>query len=460
MSSYRLVLKVLAAFGAALLPLDASIPEKFHTSAIGWAQAFADDDDGGGGMDDRGDIGDDGGDDGFDDRGGMDAPGGDGSVSEPPSVADEWFSPDYEPREIVTAGLSPNQIAALRQRGFVVVQERRLGSLNAMVARLKVPAGVTPKQALDAVKALGPTSADLNHMYRVQDAACKGPQCGAKQMIAWPGIDSKCRQAVALLGQIDTAVQQDHQALRGQAIEVVTVRSADRKPSGQAHGTAVASMLIGTVESAVPGLLPNARLIAVDAFHRAGRSEDRMDTFDLVAAIDRLLERRVLVVNLSFAGPANELLERSIKRAHAKGIIFVAAAGNDGPNAKPSFPGAYSEVISVTAVRSDLQVYRRAGRGPHVDFGAPGVDVWAADANGRKGHEGRKQSGTSYAAPYVTGMVAMVLAQSPGRAADSVKRTLVASAKDLGAPGLDPVFGHGLVQAHDLCLSASNRPNR
>ena len=457
MRGQGLVLKVFTVLGAVFLPLGASIHGTRPDSAvtIGWAQAYADDD-GGGGMDDRGDIGDDGG----DDRGGMDSPGDYSPAAEPPSVAEEWFSPDYEPREVVSAGLSADQIAVLRQKGFVVVQERPLGILNTTVARIRVPAGVTPKQALDAVKALKGATADFNHTYRVQDGACKGPQCGAKQLIAWPGPNSKCGRTAALLGQIDTGVKADHQALRGQAIEVITIRSADRKPSGEAHGTAVASLLVGTASSAVPGLLPNARLIAVDAFHRAGRSEDRMDAFDLVAAIDLLVERRVPVVNLSFAGPANELLEDAIKRAHAKGVVFIAAAGNDGPKAKPSFPGAYPEVISVTAVRSDLEVYRRAGRGPHVDFSAPGVDVWAADANGRIGREGRKQSGTSYAAPYVTSLVAVMLSQSPGRTADAVKQALAASARDLGAPGVDPIFGNGLVQANDLCLVSGNSGTR
>lgn len=458
MHSQRLVLKVFSALAAICLPLGISIHANHPGSGveIRWSQAYADDDDGGSGMDDRGDIGDDGG----GDRGGADALGDYSQGGGPHSVAEEWFSPDYEPREVVSAGLSADQIAALRKKGFVIVQERRLGILNTMVARIRVPAGVTPKQALDAVRALKGASADFNHTYRVQDGACNGPQCGAKQLIAWPGPSSKCGRTVALLGQIDTGVKHDHQALRGQAIEIITIRSADRKPSGRAHGTAIASLLVGTATSAVPGLLPNARLIAVDAFHRAGRSEDQMDAFDLVAAIDLLIERRVRVVNLSFAGPANELLEGAIKRAHGKGVVFIAAAGNDGPKAKPSFPGAYPEVISVTAVRSDLEVYRRAGRGPHVDFGAPGVDVWAADAHGRNGREGRKQSGTSYAAPYVTSLVAVMLAQSPGQAMDAIKRALAASAKDLGAPGVDPVFGNGLVQAQDLCFSAGSSITR
>jgi subtilisin family serine protease len=226
------------------------------------------------------------------------------------------------------------------------------------------------------------------------------------------------------------------------------VRGAGRAPSDPRHGTAVAALLIGARGSSAPGLLPGTRLLAVDAFHRSRLGLQRMDAFDLVAALDTLNRRGVRVINLSFAGADNRLLAESVRRAAARRVILVAAVGNDGPTATPRFPAAYAEVIAVTAVGAGGEAYRQAGRGPHVELAAPGVDVLVADA--RDPANRRALSGTSYAAPYVTAAAGVLAARSPS-SVQAVRARLLATASDLGAAGVDPVFGHGLLQAGPLC---------
>jgi len=71
----------------------------------------------------------------------------------------------------------------------------------------------------------------------------------------------------------------------------------------------------------------------------------------------------VRVVNMSLSGPPNEVLKRAIASAQAKGMVIVAAAGNNGAGAGPSYPAAYPGVIAVTAVDRNLDVYRRATQG-------------------------------------------------------------------------------------------------
>ena len=152
---------------------------------------------------------------------------------------------------------------------------------------------------------------------------------------------------------------------------------------------------------------------------------------------------------MSFSGPNDELIEKAISVMSAKGVIFVAAAGNRGPDAPPSYPAAYPEVIAVTAVGRSMQGYRHANRGSYVDAAAPGVDVWTALPNGKEGF----RTGTSFAAPFFTG----ILASLPTvRAGYPTKAEVLAglSFQDLGAPGRDPIYGQGLARAPERCLAA------
>lgn len=418
--------------------------------------ALADDGGDGGGSD--GGSGDGGGDDGGGDDGGGGGGGSDGSGgAEPlPNAINRFFSGDAPSTEIVAARVTPAQLATLAERGYAVVERRSSALLPTLTVKLRVPARRTLEQAIEEVEQLNPASvADRNHYYRYAAAPCSGPQCEATTLVGWPQAPTACPQrARVTIGVIDTAIARDHPALADRAIEVVTLRSGDRRPSDPAHGTAVASLLVGAPGSSAPGLLRDARIVAVDAFYRAGLADERMDVFDLVTAIDELVRRKLRLINLSFAGPPNKLLERSVAAAARRGVVLVAAVGNDGARAEPRYPAAYPSVIAVTAVRPDTAIYRRAVQGEHVDLAAPGVDVWVAQAGGSGG---RKQTGTSYAAPFVTAAAALVLARSPGISADALRTELQRKSRDLGAPGVDPVYGHGLLRAGALCGNGALR---
>lgn len=213
------------------------------------------------------------------------------------------------------------------------------------------------------------------------------------------------------------------------------------------HGTAVAALLVGDPASRSPGLVPGARVVAVDAFHRR-QGDERADVFTLIKGLTQLSERGADVINLSLTGPQNSALEEVIDELTTdENIIVVAAVGNAGAQAEPLFPAAYDSVIAVTAVDQNLRVYRRAVNGGHVDLAAPGVDVWtAASISGV-----RTKTGTSFAVPFVTAAVAMLRGQNPDLTTQQAIEALSLSARDLGAPGHDAVFGHGLISGAAIC---------
>jgi subtilisin family serine protease len=182
-------------------------------------------------------------------------------------------------------------------------------------------------------------------------------------------------------------------------------------------------------------------------YYRSSRGQDQAEAFDIVRAIDLLMKRKPHVINLSLAGPPNAVVERALQQAVALGVPVVAAAGNSGSGARPLYPAAYDAAVAVTAVTSSLKIYRRAPRGSHIDFAAPGVEIPVAAAGGRS----ERRSGTSFAAPFVAAALAVLRARNPDQPVNALVSGLAASARDLGEPGKDKVFGWGLVQASAIC---------
>jgi Subtilase family len=136
-----------------------------------------------------------------------------------------------------------------------------------------------------------------------------------------------------------------------------------------------------------------------------------------------------------------------------EGVVFIAAAGNQGPVAPPSYPAAYPDVIAVTAVNRKGENYRHANRGSYIDVSAPGVDVLAALPDGRTGY----RTGTSFAAPFVTAIVATQQAASMTTQAVWKPELLSHLAvRDLGPPGPDPIYGQGLALAPTNCTGSGN----
>src|SRR5690554_6372235 len=163
---------------------------------------------------------------------------------------------------LTPAGLS---LGALEETGYRVISAASLQTLAGTLLRLGLPAGRSVAAARAELAALLPGAvADANHLYRPDEFLCDDDGCDAHEMIGWSGWTGS---AVPRIGMIDTGINPDHDALRGQRLSVHQTDLSDRSAAGRQHGTAIAALLLGRADSRVPGLLPDAHLVAVEAFH-------------------------------------------------------------------------------------------------------------------------------------------------------------------------------------------------
>ncbi len=343
-------------------------------------------------------------------------------------------------RKIIALVPDAKSVTRMREEtqaaGYRALETTRLSGLGLTMMTYQMPDGITGNQAIAALEGAVPTSTvGVNHAYRLQQQDAAQSLEYADEMMRW--TEGGCRARVRI-GMIDTAIDKASPALAGAR---VTTRKFFDGPSADAtHGTDVAAVL------ADPGRLQGVRLYAANVFGRPEAADPVAGADALVRALDWLAGEDVRLVNLALAGPHNKLLNLAVERAAARGLILVAAVGNDGPTVDPLFPAGFEEVIAVTAVDKKGRIYRKAVRGPHVDIAAPGVDVLIPSA-GRT----RFVTGTSIATPFVTARLAADPSVVTARDVTEIRNRLAQTSAELGPAGRDPIFGYGLALADRVC---------
>jgi hypothetical protein len=378
--------------------------------------------------------------------------GGFGALPPPPQDAPVPVkeSQSVEPGELVAVSATMNdalQLASQAQAlGFQVKRRTNLTGLGFVVTTFRLPKDMGVGNALLSLRrAMPDVWADANHRFQLlgDEARTYG-----RRLIGWNAAAS-CGLGLRI-GLLDTIIATDHPQFQGRAIQLRGVLPTGVSVAGAEHGTATAALLVGRET----GLLPGAQLYAANVFRSREKEADTTAEW-VVLGLDWLAQNGVAVINLSLGGPRNLLVEAAVQRLLDFGIAVTAAAGNGGEDAPPVYPAAQSGVTAVTAVDAKMNPYRRANRGDYIALAAPGVDVWTA----APGKEGIFVSGTSYAVPFVTAALAAAR-QSDGKLAwPAILEQLQAKARDLGAPGKDPVFGWGLVQSGG-CEGGKGRPSR
>lgn len=347
---------------------------------------------------------------------------------------------DIEDR-IVVVLVAAGQRDRLSRPGFEIIAERELPSLGMSMLTLRLPLNGSLPQAMQVLRDANPGVAiDYNHVYDF--AATSRQETISSAGAGEPGRSSE-QGATLRVGIVDSAVMREHVAIAGMRIvDRDFVSAPGLRP--RTHGTAVASLIAESSQQ-------QAAVYAASVFFQLPNRAPGATADSLVAALDWLVEERVDVINMSLAGPGNQLLESAIARLAQMNVVVVAAVGNNGPSGDPLYPAAYDGVIGVTAVDRKNRIFRYANRGEQVDFAARGVDVKVADS---LSGGWRIESGTSMASPHIAVIVAQVL-HSDIIAPAALRSWLITYAQDLGRKGFDPVYGYGLITQPPIALTVN-----
>jgi subtilisin family serine protease len=366
----------------------------------------------------------------------------DRSAAGPPRPADVALTRSGRPEFVATLPTAQAEaaLAALAQAGARLLRFRDLPRFALRVAVLDL-GRLGPDRARAVLASVAPGAGlDPNALYRLAQGTA-APRLYAPALIG--EAPARCRLGAALrVGMIDGPVDGTHPALQGARIVQQSALLPGQRPAHPDHGTAVAGLIVGVDGGGTfTGFATGATLYAATAFARERRGGGVAAAVErIAAALDWMLAAGVRVINMSFAGPENAVLADLLAQTHDRGVVLIAAAGNDGRDTV-AFPAAAPAVIAVTAVDAALRPYRHANRGTQIDVAAPGVDLYVAESDG-----GGYASGTSYAAPIVAALAARHLARG-ARDGAAVRAALRGSARPLGEGPGDPRFGWGLVRA-------------
>lgn len=252
-----------------------------------------------------------------------------------------------------------------------------------------------------------------------------------------------------IIGLVDTGVDLDHPDLAGNLVPGVNLLDESRPPEDDhGHGTSVAGVIAatGNNQTGISGILWNARIMPIKALDSDGSGSEALLGRGIKYAVDH--GAKIVVLSLGLYKYSN-YLQDIVHYAENRGVLLVAASGNDGEAVK--YPAAYPTVLAVGGVDANKQVLSKSNRGPELDLVAP----WRVFTTALGGGYGYNE-GTSMAAPQVAAVAALLWSQHPDWEPYQIRNQLRQSAEDIGSRGWDPVSGYGLLRA-DLALSMPYR---
>jgi subtilisin family serine protease len=343
--------------------------------------------------------------------------------------------------------LTPEQVAALaRQYGLEVISSQTISLLGRTVYRFRITGGLSVRDAIAGLQSKGARiSAQPSYQFELAEAVAPADinrqGDSAQYIVAKLGLVEAHGIATGKnvkIAVIDSGIDGQHPDLAGViAATYDALPSSDQTP--HPHGTGMAGA-IGSHQRLL-GVAPGARILGIRAFG-VSDSGAQGTSMNIVKGLEWAIAQGAQVINMSFAGPRDPILEQAIKGLKDKGIILIAAAGNAGPKSPPLFPGADANVIAVSATDVDDKTYKNANRGKQVAIAAPGVDILVPAPDG--GYQ--LTTGTSVAAAHISGVVALMLERNPRLTPSDVRNILAATAKklpngrnDVGAGLVDPV---------------------
>ncbi len=319
--------------------------------------------------------------------------------------------------------------------GGTALRGERFENLGLQLLVVDLAGGVADAEVRALLQADGIDAAfDSNSLF----VAGQGRRTYANQLVGAVPVDSCRLPRPVRIGLIDGPVDSRNPYLQGLAVTEYNAVGSDVVVGAPEHATGIASLMAAPPSGdGFGGIAPGAELLSAVAFAQY-RSGDAASMESIARSVDWLLGQDVSVINMSIAGPYNEVLRRILGVAAGHGAVLVAASGNDA-GANVAYPGSDPDVIAVTALDAAKRLYGNASIGDEVEFAAPGVDVLVAEGEGTA-----YRTGTSYAAAVLSALIAHEIGAGklvPGTDARDILR---AASEDLGETGRDAQFGWGL----------------
>lgn len=271
------------------------------------------------------------------------------------------------------------------------------------------------------------------------------------------------------VGIIDTGIDYSHSDLQPNIKKYKSFIDNTDGIDANFHGTHVAGISCGCNNgTGIVGVAPEAEIYSAKIFDKNGKTTTTAET----KALEWMAEEGVHVVNMSYGGlfpidipGVKESLQKyhdCVKAVANAGVIMVAAAGNAGNPRdtldRISWPARFPETFAVGAICQELQRADFSSTGDMLDFAMPGVDVYSC----YPGNKWARYSGTSMAAPFLTGCIALLqeyALKTKGRVFtfEEIKSELAKYAIDLGVEGIDPEYGYGMVNIGKIGAAILNK---
>lgn len=284
--------------------------------------------------------------------------------------------------------------------------------------------------------------AEPNYIHQVPTPLQAANPGGTANPVRSPPAPSQGGAAVAIFDSGLTELNELGSAVVG-TFDAVDPSRSIADPLG--HGTQMALIASGAV---VPGGAPfdaatdSVPVLAIRSFDDNGAASN----FSLLRGINYAIDQGGRVISMSWGTETDsDFLENAIRYAQEQGMVVVASAGNV-PNNRPTYPAAYSRVLGVSALNPDGTVWEKSNYGDFVFLGAPGTAEFPIGYNGPPG----SYAGTSISSPYVASVISQYIAIHPEVSSEQAVDALREALTDVGEPGKDPHFGHGVLDAAAL----------
>ncbi|MEK4503933.1 S8 family peptidase [Bacillus sp. FSL R12-0069] len=262
--------------------------------------------------------------------------------------------------------------------------------------------------------------------------------------------EMKDRGPVTKIAILDSGIDPNHPDLKEKIIDPINFASDDPKDyiDRNGHGTFVAG-IAAAVTNNQTGIASASYNTAYIVPVKVTSDLGSVTSVDSLKGIMYAIEQKVDVINMSYGGnPYSRNEQNALEMAWNQGIISIAAAGNDG-HEQPIYPAAYNFVLGVSATDKTDRLASFSNWGSAVGITAPGTDILSTSPADSVLFKPNYDAsfGTSFSAPFVSGVAAMLRAIKPSASNQEIIQAIQRSARSLDTKDKkwDPFYGYGLL---------------